>query len=142
MHFSKSTIRWAGITVLLMFLLAPLALATLNRVTPLNVFVHNVSGGHTYNAIEVGDSNGMVLSCIDTDGGFAPLSKGGMNVTFSDANGTFFYSDRCVDANKLLEYACGKDVNVNGGMAQTNNAYAFHFNCGDLNKSCSAGRCV
>ncbi len=135
--------KLVGALLLVAFIMAPLAMANLSRVNPgIGVTVHNVSGGPNYSAIKVADANGTVLVCGDTDGGFNPTSKGAMDVNFSDRNGTSIYGDYCLDANTLIEFACGKDVNVNGGIAQNNNAYTFKFNCLDLNKTCSLGRCV
>lgn len=142
MNFIKGNIKLLGVIFLAAIVLAPIVMANINRIPGVNVTVRNIIGGPTFNAIMIGDANGTVLTCSDTDGRFNTVVKGDLNATFSDRNGMFDYHDRCLDANTLLEFACGKDVNVNGGMAQNNNAYAFKFNCADLNQTCSAGRCV
>ena len=131
-----------GIVLLAALVAAPAVMANIDRISGVNVTVQNVIGGPVLNAIMIGDANGTVIACSDTDGRFNTVVKGDLNATFTDRNGMFNYSDRCLDANTLLEFACGEDVNVNGGIALNNNAYAFLFNCADLNQTCSSGRCV
>lgn len=143
MNVMKGNITLIGIALVAALVLAPIVMANIDRITPrVAVTVHNVSGGATHNALLIGDANGTVLTCVGGDGGFNPTVLGDVNATFSDRNGMINYIDNCADANHLIEFACGKDVNVNGGQAQPTHAYAFNFNCADLNKVCSAGRCV
>jgi hypothetical protein len=74
------------------------------------------------------------------DNGFNPLVDGNMTATFTDNNITKTYVDHCLDANTLVEYACGDEFD--GAFITDNNAYALTFDCTDLNKVCSIGKCV
>lgn len=129
-----------GLLAIAAILVVPFALANIDRVNPaVNVTV--TDNNQSFSAVLVGDSNGGVLTCVETDGGFGHLKDANITVTFSDRNGSFFYPDKCLDGNTLLEFACGSNVQVNGQTFATS-AFAFQFNCGSIGKVCSAGKCV
>ncbi|MDP2666701.1 MAG: hypothetical protein Q8P05_04355 [Candidatus Diapherotrites archaeon] len=141
MDFHKGSIALGVIALLVVLVIAPLVWAHITRIPVTPVTVRNVNGGPLYNALMVGDAND-VISCLDTDGGFNPTTSGDLNARFPNHPLPIQYVDGCVNTQTLLEYACGKDVNVNNDGARVNHAYAFKYDCGDLNKTCSAGRCI
>lgn len=144
MNNMKGTIGLIGLVGIIALLVAPFVMANLNRINPpLSVVVQD--NNTSYNAKEFAVDANHTLTCFESDGGFNPLLQSDMNVTFSDRNGTFYYSDYCLDSNTLVEFACGANLqqitpNTTGGLS--NDSFGFTFNCGDLNKTCSNGRCV
>ncbi|MEK6971114.1 MAG: hypothetical protein AABW68_05540 [archaeon] len=136
----KGLIKGIMGTMVLAILVAPFAMATIDRVFP-GIPAVAKDNNQTYNVVIIGQDLNHTLSCTDTDSGFDPLVKGDMTVTFSDRNGTFNYSDTCQDSNILVERACGGDFMLNG---QTNpaNSYALAFSCESIGKTCSLGKCV
>lgn len=140
MFSEKGSIKLTGLILVGALIIAPFVLAHIDRVNPgINVTV--TDNNQSFSAVIVGDSNGSVLTCVETDGGFGHLSDGNITATFSDRNGTFVYVDKCMDGNTLLEYACGANIQVNG-QTFSNSAFAFSFNCGSIGKVCSLGKCV
>lgn len=132
-----------GIIVVIAVIIAPGVVGHIARINPtIPVFVQVTPTSPFLSAIIVADANGTVLACGDTDAGFQPILRGDMNVSFTDRNGTFYYSDYCSDSNTLIEFACGGDVRVNGMAPVPDIVYVFKFNCQDINKTCSLGRCV
>ncbi len=130
-----------GVVFVAALVLAPVVLANLDRVSPgIPVWVYD--NNFWYYPTLIGQDINTTLSCIEPDGGFNPLLRSDMNVTFSDKNGMVSYRDHCLDANTLVEFACGSNFMGWPNWSNSNSSFAFTFNCGDLNKSCSAGRCV
>ena len=72
--------------------------------------------------------------CNDSDGGFDPYISG--TTTGTDTyNNTYTGTDVCVDSYNLLEYTCGTDLTINGGLLE--NTYFCPTGC--LNGACNLG---
>ncbi len=139
MNLIKGNISLLMVLFAAALVLAPLVLANLDRVNPrYSVWVSD--NNQWYYPTLIGQDINTTLTCIEPDSGFNPLVKSAMTVTFSDKNGTAIYNDNCLDSNTLIEFACG--ANLNWPAVQTTSSYAYQFNCADINKVCSVGKCV
>lgn len=141
---SKGNITLLAVVLLAALVLAPFVMASLTRINP-PVSVTVQDNNTFFNAKKFAEDVNSTLTCVETDGGFNPTQQSNMTATFSDRNGTFVYSDYCLDSNTLVEFACGANLqNIFPSTTGTlfNDSFGFTFNCGDLNKTCSAGQCV
>ncbi|MEK6899320.1 MAG: hypothetical protein AABW79_04465 [Nanoarchaeota archaeon] len=75
-----------------------------------------------------------VQSCLDTDGG-VNVTRLGITYGVELSGSNFTLTDFCTNNSTLIEYACS---NVNGTIYKQQ----WNQNCAQLNKTCSAGRCV
>ncbi|MDP2666130.1 MAG: hypothetical protein Q8P05_01355 [Candidatus Diapherotrites archaeon] len=113
-----------GIVIGLIFM-GSLVVARQPEGAPQRVWVTNKHDGQSFAMFLL--ATGRVSRCHDTDGGINPMIFGTLYATNWEGSGTRHLTEYWTSSRRIREFACGKDIFINGIRGDPHLAYAFDF---------------